>query len=543
MAYTPESLILGPSSGTSHAWFEWAKSKGAIDLTNVGEYISRVYELAPLLGIRAELVVAQSVHETSDPRTGIPWSSYWWKTRRNPAGLGITGDPVQDSVSRTFPSGREAAEGHLAHIYLYAVGATLPAGLEYLADEDPRWDAASSLTGIVGRKKRLVDFGGSTPSSPTWAADPAYGQKWSNKLNELAPVLGLQETGEAQVADHIYMLSAGHRNWDRGGAYNEINWTYGSCVFLKQAIEARGGKAYIVQELDSDGDKTFFAGGLQAAAYKAASLASTLGPFTAYLSSHYNGGASRGAMFIFPDSWGPGDQKADNPWDVQLCRIFTEELLKTNTVPMIAWTADRPGVMSERETGVGAQGYRLGEFVGTLGIRESTVRVIMEAGSIDVPGDAKFINDPNWVRYVYCEAIVNGLERMFGPFPKKAPAPVPVPVPSTGWNYPDPLAYPVLDALKVEPVDTTPAFVTIPDTTYRAIWVGDRVRAIRDTNRLRTPDTGNTSEVGPVIKSGEEFAVDYLFVSVGDKDYKPRYRTPGGTFVLVEDTKRVKETK
>ena len=46
------------------------------------------------------------------------------------------------------------------------------------------------------------------------------------------------------MAEHRYILSAGHRNTNRGGATDEINWTFPSCKALKEAFEARGGKAF-----------------------------------------------------------------------------------------------------------------------------------------------------------------------------------------------------------------------------------------------------------------------------------------------------------
>ena len=105
------------------------------------------------------------------------------------------------------------------------------------------------------------------------------------------------------MATHKYILSAGHRNTNGGGAKNEINWTYPSVIALKDAIEDRGGKAWIVQEEDGDGDKTrYVSGGLQAAAAKCVDLASKYGPFDAYISCHYNGGPSPGFHAIFPDS-------------------------------------------------------------------------------------------------------------------------------------------------------------------------------------------------------------------------------------------------
>jgi hypothetical protein len=205
------------------------------------------------------------------------------------------------------------------------------------------------------------------------------------------------------VATHQFILSAGHRNTDRGGATGEIEWTYPSCKALKAAIEARGGKAWIIQEEDRDGDSSFFVnGGRQTAAKACVALAAKHGEFAAYISSHYNGGASPGFHAIHPDGWEAPDRKADNPKDVKVCRAIRDRIKATNTVGLIGWTKDSPGVMSERETGAvhNQKPFRLGEFAGTFGFRDKSVRVIIEAGSIDVPRERVFIMDKHWVRHV-----------------------------------------------------------------------------------------------------------------------------------------------
>lgn len=69
------------------------------------------------------------------------------------------------------------------------------------------------------------------------------------------------------MATNRLLLSAGHRNTDRGGAAREIDWTYPMSVKVKKEYERRGGKAWIIQEEDGDHDPSFSVGrGLQNAA-------------------------------------------------------------------------------------------------------------------------------------------------------------------------------------------------------------------------------------------------------------------------------------
>jgi hypothetical protein len=184
MSYSEETTIAGPSRGSADAWFEWASGKGASRPDDVRQYLDTVYEFAPRADLRAELIVTQSIHETS--MNGVPWASHWWKTRCNPAGIGITGDPNQNNASRNFENGRNAALAHLVHVFLYVKGKNLPEGLS--PSMDPRWENAASVASIVGKKLTLRSFG-NAGETPTWAVDPEYGKKWAGWANKLEDVI------------------------------------------------------------------------------------------------------------------------------------------------------------------------------------------------------------------------------------------------------------------------------------------------------------------------------------------------------------------
>lgn len=329
---------------------------------------------------------------------------------------------------------------------------------------------------------------------------------------------------------HRFDVSAGHRNYDKGGAIGEYDWTYGCADAIRDAIEARGGGAVIVQEQDGDGDPDFFAGGLQAAArYCVSPIAAKLGPPLAYISCHYNGYPA-GFHAIFPHARTGADIKANNPLDVRLCEVLVKHIRKTGTVATLGWTAHSPGVMSEVETGVGAKGFRLGEMVGTMGYRTTTARTILEAGGIQ-SSDSKYIKDPKWVRNVYAEAVVDALEEVFGAFSADAPE-IPDVKPETPSDYPDPVVIPALNGIELKKGDTAHGVVDDEGTEY--IFVYDVYRALRDTPRLRYADIANTSaanRVGPDIRTGEEFIVAW---QVRAKDGKWYGITPFWTRVLTD---------
>ncbi len=334
------------------------------------------------------------------------------------------------------------------------------------------------------------------------------------------------------MANHRYILSAGHRNTGRGGANGEIEWTYPSCKALKAAIEARGGKAWIIQEEDGDGDPSFCKNmDRQEAAKACVDLATQHGPFDAYVSSHYNGGESPGFHAIHPDGWGAPDRKADNPKDVKVCRAIRDRIKATHTVGLISWTKDSPGVMSERETGAvkNTSPNRLGEFVGTFGFRETTVRVILEAGSIDVARERAFINDKHWVRHVYAEAVVDGLADVFGDFPQP-------PTPPTEGEFAPKKRRPALTQFKDRAGSDIPA--AIEDDGRWFFWIGQPVKVTKQTRRMQFA-ADDAPSVGPdLMPATADESADEFFAAWGGiaENGRPFVHTFFDSVIWLDDT-------
>ena len=267
-------------------------------------------------------------------------------------------------------------------------------------------------------------------------ADINYAATVRTVLNRYAALeadAGAKEQGGEPMATHRFILSAGHRNTDGGGAHREIEWTYPICVKAKQAIERRGGKAWIIQEEDGDSDPSFSVGrGLQNVAALCVNLAKAVGGVDAYLSMHYEGvnnTAVRGFFGIFPDNpQGGVDVRANNPLDYNLCKVLATHVAKTGMPKRTGWVVE-PGIMSERQTGVGGQGYRLGEFAGTVGFRDTTARLILEAGAYTNTTDRAMLWDNAWQNQ-YVEALVDGLEEVYGSFTGEVAPPKPEPTPT-----------------------------------------------------------------------------------------------------------------
>lgn len=329
-----------------------------------------------------------------------------------------------------------------------------------------------------------------------------------------------QSTGDTAMATHRYVLSAGHRNTDGGGAWRgpESAWTYPICKKLKAAIDRRGGKAWIISEEDGDSDPSFSKGrGLQATARLCVDLANAVGGVDAYLSMHYGAEPVDGFFTIYPDAHSGVDVAANNPLDIKLATVFAKHVAKTG-MPIRG-----NGLMSERKSGVGLQGYRLGEFVGTIGFRDTTARVIIEGGNSLDDKEYALLWSAAW-QDKYVNALVDGLEEVFGAFPKSAPAPAPE-TPKETYA-----AAEIVPELK----DAHPFLVTSGGSTFvRADLV---VKATKDTPRKKYA-TADSVPVGPPIKAGEEFSVDYVVLNPDGSRY---WYTPWGTRVAYEDTEIVR---
>jgi hypothetical protein len=111
-----------------------------------------------------------------------------------------------------------------------------------------------------------------------------------------------------------------------------------------------------------------------------------------------------------------------------------------------------------------------------------------------------------------------------------------VPGPGTpGPDYAKPSIIPELDAIsKGEGI--APAFVEGGGALW--FWVGDRVKVAKETGRYQYADKAS-AKVGPDLKPGEEFDVDWLTNFNGGN----WYYTPYGTRVFASDVERVSDTK
>lgn len=169
--YTVNTQIVGPCTGKASEALAWLDVRAGAET----EYVAELWRLCGLVGLDAAVLFAQWAHETGDG------SSPWWIHRRNPAGIGITGDPEQNDASHTWANGTEAAQAHIVHMiqYVYVVPPAHAWDVEQDYEHlDPRKDAVTEA-GYLGTVRTINDLTGK------WATDTEYAQGIVRKLNAI----------------------------------------------------------------------------------------------------------------------------------------------------------------------------------------------------------------------------------------------------------------------------------------------------------------------------------------------------------------------
>lgn len=510
------------------------------------DFVEELYRLGSLLLINPDWAVVQAAVETGHPTKGFPpFVSKIYLERGNIGGIGVTDEY---DYGYGFQDGTTAARAMMAHLYVYIYGdRNLNPHIEPYVHLDPRWDDVIRKQ-WQGTVKTVDDLSGK------WATNPRYGEIIRERYPAI--ILAAEEPAPEEVEEdvddiidrivdivednvstnrHIYAIGMGHRNTNYGGARGEFDWTPGCARALRDAINARGGNAYLIQEHDGDNDPNFSVGKnlTQAARVGTDTIANRYGPITAILFCHYNGGGGPGAHFIYPDGWVAPDRGVDNPLDIKLARAIKKHLARTNTVGFLHWRGWRgpePGVMSEKDTGAvsGRYGYRLGELTGTIQHRAHAVRLIIEAGSIDT-SDKQYITNPTWVRYVYCEAIVDALEEVFGKMPKGKPV-----TPPTESVYVKPIERKWAD----DAITSGVPFVVLQDKNHKAgytrWWRVDRNYMTTEEVARQQVATDSSKFLNEPIPANTPIWVEFV-----GENYKgdPYGLTPWGTMVRMEKLK------
>ena len=376
----PTDPIIGPSRGTADGWIDWiGRHRSEVKRPDdVIAFIRAVYELcAPDTMPDAFIASAQSFHETGN------YTSQWWAERLNPAGIGVTGDDTQNAASPTFATPMQAARAQIAHLLLYALGAIDRGGLK--PSDDPRYLAYRDEYGSsVFPTLQLL--------SGRWAADSFYANKIADRQQAIYPMFSVPvepPAGGTDVATKpLIILAAGHRNTS-GGNEEEASWTPALLAAYEAAFTSAGYTVFPIQENDGDSNPTYTNGSLDVVTKIGANRMDSWAGDGVYLDLHYEGSPAPGVFCIVPDGVGlssvvatpDADSFAGNPLDVALAKTIAGNISAVTGLQLRTSGVVVPGVMSEKQTGVGIDGYRLATMAYTARVRDRLVRLVVEHGN------------------------------------------------------------------------------------------------------------------------------------------------------------------
>lgn len=487
VTYSTTTLIKGPSQGNPNQIADWAIGLGAFRPTEVRSYLNTLYDLCQKHGLRFELLVAQSMLETGNSSGTIPWASSWWQNRLNPAGIGITGDAVQNNMSRTFKTGVESAKAHFLHVWLYSQGATIPEGLK--KEDDPRWDAAQKYAGMAPSLQHFTN---------TWAIDEAYDNKILGRLARLqsAGLIGDSPVDVPQEQEPPMALKA----YTVPGLSKPLHLPDDIRVEIKLIANSNwGGTASSTQQTKTTWHDT--------------------GP---------TGGNADGEW-----SWANNGRQGAGPAGYQAI-IDDDQIIICHPFNKVTWHA---GTNLGNVTSYGAEQCREG-VDRNRAIRNAAAfhGAVCAAKGWEV--DTALVQHHYWYgkncpSYIRATGQWSNAVRMTAEFARAAAG-------GTGGGgapttYAKPVVIPELDAVS-QSEGLAPPVLTAGGTDW--FWVGDRVKAKVDTPRYQRAST-SSAHVGPLLKAGEEFDVDWITLFEGER----WYYTPWGTRVLVKDTERVSDVK
>ena len=218
----------------------------------------------------------------------------------------------------------------------------------------------------------------------------------------------------------------GHRNTS-GGNPDESARTPAIANAVTDALRQAGHTVVSLQNDDGSPDD-WFDGSLDAVARRVVAL-HRRDPIDLMLDIHLEGNPANtpGVFAIIPDGDGlrtltpysGSDSAASNSRDRSLAASIAAHVARHTGLALRTRNVIAPGVMSERQTHVGADlGWRLAMFAYTAPVRDHLVRLVLECGNI--VADRAIIDRPDFARNV-AAGIVSGIDSVTGSTPSPAP--------------------------------------------------------------------------------------------------------------------------
>ena len=332
---------------------------GAIHPNDVRAILEELRRLCKKDNLHFGLIWAQIFHECG----GFDNPNSEWARRKNPGGIkSESGDRFM-----RYYNGVDAARAMINHVQAYR-----GVGTEYFT-LDPRGNLAFSIAMTWQDHER----GNFEKVAKSWAEDTQY----ATKVRAIYARLFLI----ADAVSRPVLIVAGHRNLS-GGNPAEAEKTDDLARAYLAEFRRKGIRAEWWQQIDGDSDPDDSLSYLGSVALGCNDWLARQPKGGIMLDLHFEGGGQPGIFTVYPD-W-PGDI---NPVDEEWARRISASIAREVGLSVRTSGVTSPGAMSEQQTGVGGQGFRLGMFGLTAAQRVNSIRLVIENGSLDKQPDAGVI--------------------------------------------------------------------------------------------------------------------------------------------------------
>lgn len=376
MSYTGDSLIHSAGNASAAAIDAWMARKG--QQLAPGYAPDKRYKAPPPVGeaivrlsreveVNSDFVAAQICKESAG------WQSAIVRDKNNPSGLGAVNDNAYGGAV-TFDTPEAGIQATIAHLLTYTLGTA-----------NPWWDLDPRATAVPQRNLGVVDTLSDLDGKWAWPGQ-GYGAGIANLANDLVQfAASFPEQEQPPMRRQLRIaLAAGHRNAD-GGNQLEASITGPLCKAYADEFRRRGADVRVITPNDGLGH---YSGGLQDVAQQVVNWAQGGWVADLFLETHTEGaGGRRGVFGIYPD-WG---SDVDVDARDRLIPLMVEAIAQATGLPIRG-----NGVMSEKNTGVGGKGHRLGVFLRSAPVAATTTRLLIEHGAHDAPDDLAIIQSPGF---------------------------------------------------------------------------------------------------------------------------------------------------